>query len=47
MTDAHRRPRPVPAPSHIRHLMRKHGLSEPCARAVAAVNYPEVPLYGW
>lgn len=47
MTRTHHKPRPAPVPSHVRHIMSKHGLSEPTARVVAAMNYPGVPLYGW
>lgn len=47
MTYARTEPRPAPMSAAFRHIMRKHGLSEPSARAVFALAYKDASLYGW
>ena len=39
--------RPAPLPAIVRRIMRKHGLTEPSARAVIALAHKDTPLYGW
>ena len=46
MTAQHHSPRAAPLPALVRHIMRKHGLSEPSARAVAPLAYGEAALDG-
>jgi hypothetical protein len=46
MTRTRYTPRPAPIPAIVRRIMRKHGLTEPSARAVAGLAYGEVAIYG-
>ena len=46
MTGPRHKPRPAPIPALVTRLMRKHGLSEPSARAVAGLAYEKVTLHG-
>lgn len=38
--------RPAPLPQAVRRIMRKHGLPEPSARAIAALAYGEAAMNG-
>ena len=46
MTGSRYAPRRAPTPALVTRLMRKHGLSEPSARAVAGLAYEKVTLHG-
>lgn len=41
------KPRPAPISAPVKRIMRKHGLSEPSARVIAALVYKDKSLYGW
>ncbi len=47
MNVARVKPRPAPISAPVRRIMRKHGLSEPSARAIAALAYRDDASYGW
>ena len=41
MTQEQSQKRPAQVPASVRHIMRKHGLSEPSARVVAFLAFHE------